>query len=358
MQEKIAGGVALSLLWLGQCIAAEVPGTDNDFLACPSACAKVTNSPQAVAPPKVHVSFSEAPDGYVRMRVVFGTDGKVRAVNVLRQVGSNAMVEQIRDAVARWQTHATGADGKPVETVSILQQRYRNGSRIPIRNDFRDAGKQAGALLAAGKRDEAERILQDIAQLPNQTYDERLFLAGLLASIEIDKGEFRAASDLLDEPCNGLFDSQLNKMVPAQLARRLVSLRIQAALGMGDVAEALVVLAKAQARGDMDADGRLAAAVANVRADIDKSAVIPVSAAIPAQASGDGFFFTLYRRHFDFHLLSGALKDYSLSCPQGVVEKSVDEEVRHDLPDDWGTNCQLFVTGTPGTTFQVREYKN
>lgn len=358
MQGKLAGGVALSLLWLGQSGAAEMPGGENDFLACPSACAKVTTAAQKLAPPKVHVSFSEAPDGYVRMRVVFGTDGKVRAVNVLRQVGSDDMVEQIRGAVARWQVNAAGADGKPVEMVNILQQRYRNGSRVPIRHDFRDAGKQAGDLLAAGKRDEAEKILQDVARLPEQTYDERLFVAGLLASIEIDKGEYLAASDLLDEPCNGLFDPQLNKVVPAQLARRLVSLRIQAALGLGDVAEAMAVLKKAQARGDLDTDGRLAAAVANVRADIDKSAVIPVPAVIPAQASGDGFFFTLYRRHFDFHLLSGALKDYSLSCPQGVIEKPADEGKRHDVPDDWGASCQLFVTGTPGTTFQVREYKN
>ena len=56
--------------------------------------------------------------------------------------------------------------------------------------------------------------------------------------------------------------------------------------------------------------------------------------------------------------LSGALKDYSLSCPQGIIDKPVDEAVRHDVPDDWGASCGLYVTGTPGTTFEVREYKN
>ncbi len=138
----------------------------------------------------------------------------------------------------------------------------------------------------------------------------------------------------------------------------MASLRIQAALGVGDVVMALDMLEKLQQNGNLDSDGRIAAAVANVRSDLDKANVIPVQAVIPAQDVGDGFFFNLYRRHFDFHLLSGVLKDYSLSCPQGIIDKPVDEAVRHDVPDDWGASCGLYVTGTPGTTFEVREYKN
>jgi hypothetical protein len=351
---------ALSLFGVSaHAMAKDFHPEENGFLPCPSGCAKITIKDPTWPLPAVRVDSRSPPDNYIRYRVIVGVDGKVKTLNILRLVGSAEMVPQIKRGLLHWDARATTDNGTSIEFADILMERYGPIILGPIRKSLKDAGKQAQTLLMADRRDEAERILIAAVKTSDQNSNERLFLAGLLGSIEIGKGEFLAAADLLDEPCDGLFENARIQPTPTgPILEQMASLRIQAALGVGDVVTALTVLKTIQKKGDVDTDGHLAAAVANVRSDLDKANVIPVQAVIPAQDVGDGFFFNLYRRHFDFHLLSGALKDYSLSCPQGIIDKPVDEAVRHDVPDDWGASCGLYVTGTPGTTFEVREYKN
>jgi hypothetical protein len=342
----------------GNAVAKDFHAEAEGFLPCPAGCAKITIKDPVWPFPVIHHRSRNPPDIFIRVRVVQGVDGRVVDVNVLRLVGPKDIATQVRQGLNRWDVRAIDENGSALKSVTLIVQRYGPAHLTTIRDRLQDSGKEAQALLVAGKQDEAEKILLDAAATPDQSLNERLFLAGLLGSIKIGKGEFRAAADILDEPYDSLFSGMGTNQLPTSYVKRMASLRIQAALGVGDVVTALSTLEQLQKNGNLDSDGHIAAAVANVRADLDKADVIPVQAVIPASNVGDGFFFNIYRRHFDFHLLSGALKDYSLSCPQGVVDKPVDEAVRHDVPDDWGASCGLYVTGTPGTTFQVRDYRN
>jgi hypothetical protein len=350
---------ALSLFGVSaHAMAKDFHAEEEGFLPCPSGCAKITIKDPVWPLPGLHLKSRDTPDAYIRVRVIQGVDGRVEDANVLRLVGPKDIAAQVRQGLRRWDVRASDKDGSALRSVGLIVERVGPLHLTPVRGSLQDSGKQAQVLLAAGKQDEAEKILLDAAAAPNQNFNERLFIAGLLGSLKIGKGEFQAAVDLLDEPCDGLFDNALGNQLPNQIRKHMASLRIQAALGVGDVVTALSMLERLKKNDNLDSDGRIAAAVANVRADLDKADIIPVQAVIPATDVGDGFFFNLYRRHFDFHLLSGTLKDYSLSCPQGIIDKPVDEAVRHDVPDDWGASCGLYVTGTPGTTFEVREYKN
>ena len=63
----------------------------------------------------------------------------------------------------------------------------------------------------------------------------------------------------------------------------------------------------------------------------------------------------LYRRDFEFKNIVGSLDEFQLSCKQQTVESRITDAAEWHVPKNW-SQCYLFVSGAPGSTFDVLQF--
>jgi hypothetical protein len=127
-------------------------------------------------------------------------------------------------------------------------------------------------------------------------------------------------------------------------------------LALGDLADALYALKEIKKLKEFDPNDAIVALVEQARMKADAAPVIPLSGAIPDPKNGDGFYFTLYRRDFEFRNIVGSLDSFSMDCRQQSVESKITNTAAWHVPKNWD-DCSVFVRGAPGTTFEVYETK-
>jgi hypothetical protein len=86
---------------------------------------------------------------------------------------------------------------------------------------------------------------------------------------------------------------------------------------------------------------------------VDGDEIVAVNASV-----GDRGYWThrLLRRAFSFVDVEGQLDAIDIRCMRGNSRHhSISEELTWNIPETWGA-CELYVTGTEGSTFVLYEY--
>ena len=78
-----------------------------------------------VQPPYPPSELRAQRDGIVRIRVTIGTDGRVRAVQLLSATGDAFWRATERHVLAHWRFRPATLDGRPVETTRTMTLRFR-----------------------------------------------------------------------------------------------------------------------------------------------------------------------------------------------------------------------------------------
>jgi tetratricopeptide (TPR) repeat protein len=323
-----------------------------DVMACQSACANFT--PQKPIrhdlpdfPRSVDGPFDPGADGFMKLFYTIGTDGKVRDVVPIYNVGPRPFVDKSIEAVKAWTFEPAKIDGKPAEKSIMLDLTYEAARPGGAHLDLNAIYKETAALRQAGKTDEARAKLEQIFAMPQLNLFERSALALPLAQLATERKDYLEASRIL---MMGTIKSQY---MPAAAAPLLWRLRVSVDLYLGEIVDALASgYWMAQVRGtDPIAFNKF---LIDTRAKIDAMPELSVQARIPDGPEGNVYVHVLYRRSFAFQAQPGALDHFVLDCSERLLQSKIALTAQWHVPESW-SNCGIYVYGKPGATFTLVE---
>jgi TonB family protein len=285
-------------------------------------------------------------EGAVSLSFTIGTDGRVRNVVIEQVVGSPSLAKNaLQQALATSFQPAT-EDGKPVEENAHYRYMYIvSGSRHP---KIIQAYKEALAEKTPADEIAALKAIEGSEQL---TLYEITMIKGALAQLEAEAGDDGAA--LRDIEIATLSDGQfLDKREVEQALRLQIVLEAHAgqygaALATFDALKKL----KDVTVTDNDPEAQL---ISKLQAEIGSMKPLWASAEIPEDPTVLYWDHLMVRRSFGFANIKGSLTKFSLRCQSHGIDSPVSETATWTIPSSW-TKCNIFVEGTPGTTFQFGE---
>jgi hypothetical protein len=327
------------------------------ILPCLGACS-VFNTIQPVSPQNPP-AFTGSAEGYadfwVNLRILIGADGHVADVAVLDRMGPRAFADQLKAWIKTQSFTPPTVDGKPamraMQSFSRFQVAQQPGqpAKAGARPEIIAAYTGAGDALKTGHTDEAESILNKALSTPGLTLYEQGALAFVEAPLVLQRGDFARAYALVRLPTD-YHAEELPLPVQLGLARD----RVTAAFGRSDAADGLSILARLQASPGFPANDPLVSDAAAERGVLDRQTMISVAQTIPPADAADGLRFFLYRRHFEFGDINGALTGFDLDCREQTLQFKIGEGEDWRVPPNL-SDCAIFVHGEPGTSFRIRE---
>lgn len=322
------------------------------MLPCKGKCAAYTNAKGIdysipTFPPQQANGYV---DGYIVILITIGTDGRVHDPKIMQMIGPQAFIQHAKSALAKWTFKPATLDGVPIE--SSMPVAFRFVSRADgARNGFLTVYNGARKLMADGKRAEAYEQLKALMEKPDWNFYERGTAASTMALIALEGGDPLDARELLSIGYEDIVDT-----FPDPIHIAIHKLRIQASLATGDLVGAHDGLEKLKKIKRFDASDPIVDLVAQSVVKAESMSVVASKVRIPlahdAEEDGAWASIGLFRRHFGFGGISGALDKLFLRCDQKTVESSVSDQAEWHVPENW-SNCFLFVHGKSGTTFDV-----
>ena len=327
------------------------------ILPCLSACA-VFNTLQPVNPQNPP-AFSGSAEGYadfwVNLRVLVGPDGHVADATILDRMGPRPFADMIKAWMKTQSFTPPTVDGKPamraMQSFSRFQVPQQPGqpAKAGARPEIIAAYNSAGDALKTGRADDAETILNKALATPGLTLYEQGALAYVDAPLVLQRGDFARAYALVRLPTDYHAEE-----LPPQVSLGLARDRVTAAFGRSDAADGMYTLARLQASPTFPANDPLVSDAAAERGVLDRQTMISVAETLPPADAADGLRFFLYRRHFEFGDVNGALTSFDLDCREQTLQFKISEGEDWRVPPNL-SDCAIFVRGEPGTSFRIRE---
>ena len=327
------------------------------IMPCLSACA-VYNTIQPVNqqnPPAYSGSAEGYADFWVNLRALIGPDGHVIDVAILDRMGPRAFADQTKAWLKTQSFTPPTVDGKPamraIQTFSRFQATQQPGqpAKAGARPEIIAAYNSAGDALKAGRADDAEAILNKALTTPGLTLYEQGALAFVEAPLVLQRGDFVRAYELVRLPTDYHAEE-----LPGQVQLGLARDRVTADFGRSDAADGLGTLARLQSSPNFPATDSLVSDAAAERGVLDRQTMISVAETLPPADAADGLRFFLYRRHFEFGDVSGALTGFDLDCREQTLQFKIGDGEDWRVPPNL-SDCSIFVRGEPGTSFRIRE---
>jgi hypothetical protein len=332
-------------------------------LPCLTKCAvSIAAVPIDNPPPDFPKALPTAPRkpydlGVVTIHYVIGIDGHVRDAMASLLIGPQETADIALAAIRKWTFHPALLDGNPVEQAA-------DNNFIYVINSFQGTVKildhgvlpsvlatysHAADLANNGKPDDALALIkQKLADSDLNLYEIGT-LTYLRALIDTQQNDCFPAKEMLDR------GTVANENVDyGNITTLSLRLRIEDALCLGEIADALQRFDRLKSKRDIANDDPLAKSLAEARARADAVDHFGVQGRIPTPQIGYVWYHPLYRRNFSFQNITGTLDHFQLSCKQAMIETSLHEKAEGHVPPDW-SDCSLYVFGTPGTTFDLIE---
>jgi Gram-negative bacterial TonB protein C-terminal len=334
----------------------EVPLPTYRVLPCPNGCANYTKAvpvetsrprlPAAEAVWMVHGYV----EGFVDIGYTIGTDGHVREARVRRLLGPREFADGSLEAVKRWVFRPATLEGKPVEQISSTRFMFNvPWAKLGVRSDVAIDFRNAVALIKEHKLDEALAIVQRVQAADRRNFYERTSFAYLAALIHYERKAYTLA---LEDIRLALLED--GRYIDGGFYEPALRLGIVLETRAGEFAAALTLVDVLKKFKDLKPDDDALATAGQIRAALAGPNALAVTGWIPAPEEGDSWRHTLFRRTFGFDQIRGKLESVQLSCDQQAIVSPVQEGVEWHVPQRW-SNCDVYVTGTPGSTFRLIE---
>jgi TonB family protein len=357
MQHLICVLIGSAFLTSAPALAQETTTADGAMLPCEGPCAIVTRpgvrkgGGRLYFPPILADANSQA-EGIIEMRFVVKADGRVEDVVVERLMGPPEFASTAKRIVQGWTYEPATVDGKPADLVHCLRIIFNSLNDRRLRKAVQSAYEQGFELIKQEKFSEARIVLSETLNGSGLNFYERGLIAYLLSLNALQSKDFpearRHSALALKFPASSLPDS-----IRASLYR----VNILSSLQAGDIAGTVHMLAQFGKAPGFDAADPLVAQVNDVHKRVDAARSFISRAVIPPSGEGEGYGLNLYRRNFSFRNVVGKLENYTLGCREFSIKGPVTEGFQGKAPDN-ASDCSLFVTGAPGTTFSIIQAVN
>jgi hypothetical protein len=314
-----------------------------------------------------------APEGFVLLRYVVGTDGRTHDITPIIRLGHPKIADLAIDAVKGWTFTPATQKGKPVAQMLTyriyLHQADEKGLRRP--NYYTGQGistgelsineRQLALLIKDGKSDEARALLRKGLAGERLPFWRRNILSLQLIKLAKESGDYLEARHYAvmatATDSDGADERKHNLELGDRWMFDLWTDRLNADLALGEIADAQfsfqIVKQFGNFRQDAGVDQRFNEAVAKA----DAAPQLLTRAVISSDAAAPIYWHALYRNTFKFAEGAGGLDRFSVMCDNNMMEGQVSFTAQWRLPATW-RNCVVFVSGTPGSTFGVIETKS
>ncbi|MBI3677604.1 MAG: energy transducer TonB [Proteobacteria bacterium] len=327
------------------------------MLSCEEQCGTNYVPAQAIDETPPQFPMSEAgytgsvyTEGLVVVRFVIGTDGHTKDVAVEKLIGPADMGEKSRRSVSGWLYKPATLEGKPVEQPGEIAFSFQvkdadKGARVTVTREYR----RAQELADSGKVAEAVAAMRDLLKRPELNFYERCTISYSLAVLYAHDQDYVHAREFARNATiqDGGFLERKTRL-------EAIRMRIQLEAFTGEFAETMAWFDKLKKLTSVSSDDHEQQIVNKVQAALDGTAGIAVDGIVPPSDVQDSWRHTLVRRRFDFSKINGKLDHFKLRCKQYGIESPINDQAQWTVPKSWG-DCQLYVFGTPDTTFQLVE---
>lgn len=295
-------------------------------------------------------------EGWVELSFVVDPSGETTDVVIEDVSGDEGFAKEAEDSVRRWKYEAGTLNGKPVEqchtrvVITFQLARRKQGATRSFIRRF----KTIMATIETDP-DEAASLIQDLEERPHTNLYERSRLWLLHAVLQGKSGDPKAQLASLRRATisDGEF---LEADVYARLLVKILGLE----LAQQEFGRAMLTYERIQGLGD-----KAAPIPASIQKGVDGLAsrreggpAFGVRATLPDAPDGEEFgrwSYTPVGRMPGIGQVDGHLEEVDIRCEGNRVKAAPTPDRAWRIPDEWG-RCAIYVTGTPGTTFQLVEH--
>ena len=297
-------------------------------------------------------------DGWVMVSYTISTEGKVIEAMIEDSSGNEDLERATLKVLRKWEFKPALLNGKPVEQsmtrtrmVFQLEPGVKGAS-----NKFIRRFKAINKLIKEGKLDEAEPLLVDLELTEKHNLYEDAWFWWL--HYEYLKAGGKAANSEMRDSLSkaiGYEEDYLQPDVFVAASQSLYKLEIQdrdfsAAI---DTYERLANSKEARRSNYYkEVITNLQTHVQKVRELIAGNEILSLDARI---GEHDYWSHRLLRRSFSLSDISGVLELVDIRCERRTARYTVSDTSTWTIPESWG-NCNLYIKGTPGSTFRIYEY--
>ncbi len=299
--------------------------------------------------PSGQVGRSGIGEGFVWLRYTIGTDGKTHDISRIYSLGDDSFVQYSIDALGDRTFEPAIINGKPFPETLTARFRFSDGAIEAASEQVMNSSKMAQALIDSGKDKEAQKLLDNALDSSRLSFADRSTLALPLAKLTIKRKDYLEGRRLL------LMATEYGTgNVPLEMQADLWATRINVDLSLGEYSDAFGTFQFLTTIPTLNPGVQQRERVDQIRAKTDASPQLVTRATIPNDEEGTVYWHGLYRRNFQFAVASGELDKFTLSCTQNAMDSKITLTAMWQVPQSW-SNCILFVSGTPGTVFNIIE---
>jgi len=347
----------ITVFWLGATTlaAAEVADVATDAGEIGKTTDTFARPIERESPRYPRLAQRRGQEGWVDVSYVVQPDGSVTDPIVDASSGILAFEESALEVVTKWKFEPATRNGKAIEqcqTKTRLVFAFE-GPPAGARSSFIGFYKKAKKLIANGGLEEAASFIEKQREKGKWNLYEYAQLSLLAALIAHEQGDEQAQLLALYRTggkSGQYIDKKLANMVlPVILSLELKLGKYSAALETYDVMKKSPKLLKK--------NDQLVTAVEELADNIQNSeTTLSISGEIPEHAGRMiAWSYRPLRREFAFYNINGELNEFELRCDWKRFRDDAGKEASWKIPESWG-ECNLYVYGDIGTTFQFVEY--
>lgn len=326
----------------------------NEISAQENAAQAVFESPVPLhqeAPRYPLSEASRAEEGWVVLNFMVDIEGRPFEPTVVGSVGSDKFERAAIRALLRSDFQPATLSGKPVEGSSYFKFVFvLSGNNSSTSSSFNNDFEEAIALLEAGSREEAERLIQSMEEDGAKNLYEAAHLNLAKFQYSSKYGTKLQQMEFLEQALSfENYDARIEKRryLPPESARearrRLFLLQIE----NNRYGEALATYENILEDGDEE--GAEAFESAQIEILALKSNDTPYQVTGETDTNGS-WYIDLHKRSFHLDNNGSKIDEFKLLCDKKYVFFAFEAGNQYQIPQSWGA-CHLRVLGSPNASF-------
>jgi hypothetical protein len=316
----------------------------RDFLKCTSQCTdrKRPSGFPALDRPK---DVGRDKEGVVEMIYTVAADGSTKDIRLVTLYGPKSYGDNAMKLMTHAHHEPATENGHPIDfygfdTINTYQRFPHPNVRV---KDY----MAAMDLTKAGNQDAALEDFDRIVFSDDADLRTRFMAAYQEASLFRDRNDLDQALYYIR-----IATHSEGRLLSKNAISTALHIKLLIAAASGQYAEALVtydILKKYQVASPEDS--KLAT---DLESRVAGAEPIQVRGWVHDNSLGGAWQHQLFRRKFEFYKINGKLDHFELYCDGHELKSAINETSAWIIPSNW-SNCNIFVLGDNGTTFQFYE---
>lgn len=326
----------------------------NEISAQENAAQAVFEGPVLLDPKAPTYPLSEASrseEGWVVLNFMVDIEGRPFEPTVVGSVGSNRFERESIKALLRFGFQPATLSGKPVEGSSYYKFVFtltgdNNATSSSFVNDF----EEAIALVEAGNREEAERLIQSMEEDGAKNLYEAAHLNLAKFQYASKYGTKLQQMEYLEKALSfENYDTGSEKLryLPPEFAREARRQLLLLQIENNRYGEALATYGNILKDGDEEGAETFRSAQTQILALKNNDTLYQVTGETDTNGS---WHIDLHKRSFHLDNNGNKIDEFKLLCDKKYVFFAFEVGNQYQIPQSWGA-CHLRVLGSPNASF-------